>query len=515
LSPPGAAGRDGDLFRFGPPSGRSGEPLYTYTSPDGLFELSYTTVGPDSVPPEDVDPPNGIPDYVERCAEYADFSWHAIVDSLGFTAPELPPDGTYDIGFMNWPPLTYGVAYVSGATTRIVIHSNFAGPLWGSNDDPDGPALGRAKVTIAHELKHASQFTNNGWTEASWAELDAAWVEDIVYPATNDYLKFIDNLSRSQLDAPWIPMDDDSASSGNYEDCLWQHHLSQEYGPGLLVDLWAARAANPWEDMHVSYENAMGSVSTGWIDSYPRYLEECWFTGPRADPSIGFPDAAQMWTMETREPTVNTYPFVRTDTIERLSGHPRRFNKGQASGHPRITFDGEDGVEGLTVSVIVRVPGGAFTIVRPPLDAENRAEYVVPVAFPDLNYVVILVTQGSYSCAPSDYQLEVEDDTAVGAPLPVGVAGGLSLEAPHPNPASAGTRFAWSQPAPGAVSVRVVDVRGRNVRRFPTQARPAGRHELAWDGRDEAGRRVADGIYWVRLSFGDTSAARPVTVLRR
>jgi len=45
-----------------------------YISPSGNFRLTYYTSGGDAVPPADVDPPNGVPDFVERCASYCDFS---------------------------------------------------------------------------------------------------------------------------------------------------------------------------------------------------------------------------------------------------------------------------------------------------------------------------------------------------------------------------------------------------------------------------------------------------------
>ncbi len=488
---------------------------YTYVSPSGRFELHYETAGPDSVPSEDVDPANGIPDYVERCAEYADFSWTALVDSLGFTAPELPSDGTYDISFMNWPIGVYGVALLSGTTTEIVIHSNFAGPAWGLNDDPDGPALGRAKVTLAHELRHASQFTNNGWTEGLWTELDATWVEDIVYPLTNDYLGFIDNLSNSQLDAPWVRLDDDDGDEGSYEDCLWQHYLSGEYGEDLLVQLWADRAMNPEEDMHDSYTDALKSVNTDWPESYASYLEWCWFTGTRWVDGFGFPDAQAMWRMELRESAVNTYPFLATDVVDRLAGHPRRFNKGSAVGNPRILFDADDSVSGLTLSVIVRRPDTSFTIVRPALDSGNACDYVVPEIFPDLSYVAVIVTSGDPAQAPAGYTLEVKDEMVTGVPALLGAgAPHLALEPPRPNPSSGAVRFAWTQPTAGAPDVRIVDVGGRVVRRLPSAEVAAGRHEGTWDGRDESGRLLANGVYWVRVEHGRRVTARPVTLLR-
>jgi len=52
-----------------------------------------------------------------------------------------------------------------------------------------------------------------------------------------------------------------------------------------------------------------------------------------------------------------------------------------------------------------------------------------------------------------------------------------------------------------AVTVDIHDLRGRRVRRLlPATALTAGRHDLAWDGRDERGVVVASGVYLARAA---------------
>jgi WD40 repeat protein len=64
-----------------------------------------------------------------------------------------------------------------------------------------------------------------------------------------------------------------------------------------------------------------------------------------------------------------------------------------------------------------------------------------------------------------------------------------------PNPFTTTTRIALATPTSGAVTAVVLDARGRAVRRLAAAA--AG--SLAWDGHDDAGRRVAAGVYVVRV----------------
>jgi len=91
-----------------------------------------------------------------------------------------------------------------------------------------------------------------------------------------------------------------------------------------------------------------------------------------------------------------------------------------------------------------------------------------------------------------------------------------ALEQAFPNPAGgSGTQFAWSIPAQGAVSLRVYDVQGRLVRTLVDQGvMGAGRHEESWDLRDDHGRRVEGGIYFLKLVTSGKNLGQRVVVLQ-
>lgn len=72
--------------------------------------------------------------------------------------------------------------------------------------------------------------------------------------------------------------------------------------------------------------------------------------------------------------------------------------------------------------------------------------------------------------------------------------------AAFPNPSRSGTvKIAFSLPMPGAATVEVFDIAGRNVWRHAA-VRPAGDQALSWDGRGPDGNRVPGGVYLVRLT---------------
>lgn len=83
-----------------------------------------------------------------------------------------------------------------------------------------------------------------------------------------------------------------------------------------------------------------------------------------------------------------------------------------------------------------------------------------------------------------------------------------------PNPFASSTRMRFDLPQPADTRILVYDLAGRRVRALLSGRVPAGRHEVAWDGRDEDGRQVAAGVYFYRLETGTESVTRRVVRLR-
>jgi hypothetical protein len=88
-----------------------------------------------------------------------------------------------------------------------------------------------------------------------------------------------------------------------------------------------------------------------------------------------------------------------------------------------------------------------------------------------------------------------------GTPTDVPVAPvAFALGDPSPNPARGGrTTMAYALPQATSVNVALYDARGRLVRTLMSGLRPAGKGYADWDGRDDAGRVAAAGLYFVRF----------------
>ena len=91
-------------------------------------------------------------------------------------------------------------------------------------------------------------------------------------------------------------------------------------------------------------------------------------------------------------------------------------------------------------------------------------------------------------------------------------AEGIEIEA-TPNPFAQTLELSYRLPAaPALVNLWIYDVEGFRVRSLMQEAEATGRGTVRWDGRDQAGRRVAPGIY---IAYMEASANGVVTRARK
>jgi hypothetical protein len=104
------------------------------------------------------------------------------------------------------------------------------------------------------------------------------------------------------------------------------------------------------------------------------------------------------------------------------------------------------------------------------------------------------------------------------AMLPGGTAvWSVAFEPCDPNPFWETTNINFSIPSERRASrlhLAVYDIAGRQIRALLDGGSGPGSYGVRWDGRDDMGRRIAGGTYFVRLRFGETSASTRVVVLR-
>jgi flagellar hook assembly protein FlgD len=88
----------------------------------------------------------------------------------------------------------------------------------------------------------------------------------------------------------------------------------------------------------------------------------------------------------------------------------------------------------------------------------------------------------------------------------------MIAESPNPLPLPYAMRY-WTS-SEGRAEVCLLDVSGRVCRRLGGGRQPEGWHAIQWDGTDDFGKRLASGVYWLRVQAGSGVQEKRMVVLR-
>jgi hypothetical protein len=83
-----------------------------------------------------------------------------------------------------------------------------------------------------------------------------------------------------------------------------------------------------------------------------------------------------------------------------------------------------------------------------------------------------------------------------------------------PNPFNPTTTIRFDLAHDGQVELRIYNVSGRLVRTLANGPMERKRHQVVWDGMDNAGVPVSSGIYFYRLETADFRDTRKMVILR-
>lgn len=457
-----------------------------YTSPSGKFQINYDTVGPDAVPATDLNL-NGIPDYVERTAEYADYSYQLQVLEQGFRDPiGLTPYQIYyeDIDF-------YGYTQPSAGTTYIVLHNNFIG--FPPNDDPEGNMLGALKVTVAHEFKHAIQYATNLWAgdagRVDWVEMDATMMEEITYPQVNDYYNYLGSQS--------IFRNPSRSTPGSYYHVTWMLYYAETFGISFWVDVWDRVVLNG-NQMIASIRLQLTELNVSYSESIAENHSWHFASGNQSRGNYGFEANSDYPNPVVTNRVAIPDSLLPIASLNRTSARYYRITRPDAAFGPiSVSVVHSDPSVGIAL-LGYKNDGSIEEIIR---RGDSSGAILIPTSLEwnDLDFLGLVVANASEFNSMT-YQYRIDSQTVPDVP---------TLPQNYPNPFNPITQIEFTIPDRRHVRVNVYDALGRHIATLVDEERNAGRYEIPFrsDG-------LASGVYIYRLIAGGQLLTGKMTLLR-
>lgn len=176
-----------------------------------------------------------------------------------------------------------------------------------------------------------------------------------------------------------------------------------------------------------------------------------------------------------------------------------------SGGFVSVLYADEDGH--CPVTAEVTFPGGEVYPLRP-----QTLDYGQPVVYRSDAGLAPLESGGAATVTVrfSDNLVDVVTLTQAVATAPVPAAA-PRLQA-SPNPFNPATVLSFELAEPGPVTLAVYGIDGRLVATLAEGRYGQGRHEVAWDGADARGHRLASGVWFARLTGAGGAVTRKLVL---
>jgi hypothetical protein len=356
---------------------------HSIVSPSGKFRIHYNISGGDAVPGGDTNPPNGIPDYVDWLADYADSSYRTEVVNLGQMEPPSDfsggGDSRYDIytedmyyyGYTQ--PEGYGDRPWTDYYSYVSVENNFYG--FPPNDDPEGDQKGAMKVTVAHEYYHAIQlgYEVNMGTDVWFMEISSTWMEEWAFPTVNDNYNYLSDF----FSYPYYSLHSTSGLHA-YGAFVWAKYLEENFGAAIMEEIWDHTIGSyPYDDL----EFVLAVHGSSLEDEFSKFCIWNYITSSYDD-GLHYEDASdypmvQIMRTHSSYPVSNQSPSS-TYRPDAMGANYVRFYLPGGEGVFTLDFDGQDG-NPWRVKVLKYVYSGGpvFSEHEMVLDANGAGEFEI------------------------------------------------------------------------------------------------------------------------------------------
>ncbi|HPL23479.1 MAG TPA: carboxypeptidase regulatory-like domain-containing protein [Candidatus Cloacimonadota bacterium] len=142
-----------------------------------------------------------------------------------------------------------------------------------------------------------------------------------------------------------------------------------------------------------------------------------------------------------------------------------------------------------------------------------------PIEWTEYTYQIPAgATRIGIQCVSSDAFIFLVDDVTVSGGGAVDEPGvpvvATELHGNYPNPFNPETTISFSVKDKGHVKVDIYNVKGQLVKTLVNGNMNAGKHNIVWNGRDNAGNAVSSGVYFYKMNAGKYSSTKKMIMMK-
>ena len=441
------------------------------------FRLHYTLEGTDAV--QNVE-------YVISMSQIYEQVYSFFVDTLGFIPPPTISNNDYDlydIFIENLPSYYFGVTYTANSqadtpacASYIRMRNNYSGSQFSEHSE-----IENIKVTAVHEFFHSIQFGYNCYEKLWFMEATAVWSEDQLYNGINDLYRYLP----SWFSNPNKAINDES--NHMYGTFIFFQYIDEHFGgPETIRSCWenSNSLASPVQDISFqAIDEALLNYNSSFEEAFIRmrianrildsdagiysYAEAEGYKSV-ANPPLGENIIFQLGSIETINSSFLDLYESTYYTLESMS--PVKIELLENSGD-------------FILSSIVKHKNIDQWTVRSKniinIDTELDIEWI--------SFIVSAINQGEMNW---NYTMKLSD----------GYSEDFTFYKPYPNP-SIGENISIDIQVieKQKIQINVINILGETVWSSSHTYDEPKYSTTTWNGMDQFGKKVSNGMYFIKV----------------
>ena len=441
-------------------------------------------------------------DYVTSMGAVFEEVWSFYIDSMGFDPPPLNPNidhDLYEIYIEYLSPTYFGLTFGEGSGEScygfIKMRNSYTASQFNNHT-----VLENIQVTAVHEFFHSIQFGYNCYEKFWFMEASATWSEDELYDNINDFYRYIPNFFSNPNHAIG------TEGTFMYGTCIFFQYIDEHLGGRETIRKswdYSRDYASPVNDISfLAIDAALQENNFSFEIAYNQMRIANQILSSSENAGVYSYEEADGYLTVVSPPPKEDYFFFEKGDIESIDNYSLQLYESHyyfLSIETPISISLTEVNGEFSFTSIVKMSGADQWIVKSGLEQNIDPKI-------GIEWITLIVSALGENENDWDYSLSLSD----------GYSEDFTFHPPYPNPSiGQSINFEFQIITEQTIVFQIVDILGQIIWEFSRHYSKPEVITMTWDGKNQSGQRVANGVYFGIMEGNSEQKVFKITYLKK
>ena len=441
-------------------------------------------------------------DYVTNMGAVFEEVWSFYIDSMGFDQPPLNPNNDhdlYEIYIEYLSPTYFGLTFGEGSGEScygfIKMRNSYTASQFNNHT-----VLENIQVTAVHEFFHSIQFGYNCYEKFWFMEASATWSEDELYDNINDFYRYIPNFFSNPNHAIG------TEGTFMYGTCIFFQYIDEHLGGRETIRKswdYSRDYASPVNDISfLAIDAALQENNFSFEIAYNQMRIANQILSSSENAGVYSYEEADGYLTVVSPPRTQDSLFFEKGDIESIDNYSLQLYESHyysLSIETPISISLTEVNGEFSFTSIVKMSGADQWIVKSGLEQNIDPKI-------GIEWITLIVSALGENENDWDYSLSLSD----------GYSEDFTFHPPYPNPSiGQSINFEFQIITEQTIVFQIVDILGQIIWEFSRHYSKPEVITMTWDGKNQSGQRVANGVYFGIMEGKSEQKVFKITYLKK